>query len=138
MGRFHAMTRKAAAGTPCKVTTTIVINQMLIVRRFFAEKKNDEGRPVRSSHRILPKTVKEEFLRKELTCYEFSDITQEQEEDLFQRVQKGVQLTPAEKLRATRGPWQSFAIMYEHDFEAVATSEYLPGAYAQQLPLTVF
>ena len=47
------------------------------------------------------------------------NLTDAQERDLFQRVQKGIQLTKAEQFRATRGEWQSFAEMYERDFPKV-------------------
>ncbi|KAI9701288.1 MAG: hypothetical protein M1836_001958 [Candelina mexicana] len=86
---------------------------------FYTEKVDAEGYPVRSSRLILPEIAKEQFRKKELVCYEFNQLSHEQEEDLFQRVQKGMQLSPAEKFRATRGPWQTFAIMYENDFPAV-------------------
>lgn len=39
---------------------------------------------------------------------EFESITEEQEEDMFQRVQLGMPLTPAEKLAALNGPMPAF------------------------------
>jgi hypothetical protein len=51
--------------------------------------------------------------------FEFKDLSQEQEEDLFARVQMGVQLTLAEKMRASTGPWQELARLFVDDFPIV-------------------
>jgi len=56
---------------------------------------------------------------KTLVCYEYTGLEPDQEEDLFARVQKGVQLTPAEKLKATTGLWQTLAKLFENDFKEV-------------------
>jgi hypothetical protein len=88
--------------------------------RHYCAKEDEDGNVVRSAgRRILPEKVKEVFREKQLVCYEFMNLTDAQERDLFQRVQKGVQLTKAEQFRATRGEWQSFAEMYERDFPKV-------------------
>jgi hypothetical protein len=47
---------------------------------------------------------------------EYEDLTNAQQEDLFARVQKGVILTPAEKMKATTGVWQEFALEIERSF----------------------
>ncbi|EKG18059.1 protein of unknown function DUF262 [Macrophomina phaseolina MS6] len=73
----------------------------------------------RTRRRTLPEHVKEEFRSRRFICYEYPNLKNTQEEDLFSRVQKGVQLTTAEKTRATTGPWQTFARLYEHDFPRV-------------------
>ncbi|KAI9813538.1 MAG: hypothetical protein M1832_006269 [Thelocarpon impressellum] len=70
-------------------------------------------------HRILPNDVKAEFRQKSLVCYEFRGLSRSQEEDLFQRVQKGMALNYAEKFRATKGPWQELASLYKEDFKKV-------------------
>ncbi|KAF2092490.1 hypothetical protein NA57DRAFT_9566, partial [Rhizodiscina lignyota] len=69
--------------------------------------------------KVLSDKNREDFRNKEFVCYEFNDLAPDQEEDLFARVQKGVQLTPAEKLRATTGLWQDFARTFEEDFRTV-------------------
>jgi hypothetical protein len=51
--------------------------------------------------------------------FEFKDLTPEQEEDLFARVQMGVQLSAAEKMRASSGPWQELAKLFVEDFPDV-------------------
>lgn len=59
------------------------------------------------------------FLRKEFVSFEFKDLSQEQEEDLFARVQMGVQLSVAEKMRASSGPFQELAKLFVDDFPTV-------------------
>ncbi|KAI9878155.1 MAG: hypothetical protein M1830_001762 [Pleopsidium flavum] len=86
----------------------------------YCQKEDEDGHTVRMARRkILPEKIKEEFRSKQLVCYEFMNLTDAQERDLFQRVQKGIQLTKAEQFRATRGEWQTFAEMYERDFPKV-------------------
>ncbi|OMP84775.1 hypothetical protein BK809_0001878 [Diplodia seriata] len=73
----------------------------------------------RNSRRVVPEHVKASFRDRQLIIYEYPNLQRAQEEDLFSRVQKGVQLTNAEKFRATTGPWQSFAKLYEREFRLV-------------------
>ena len=93
--------------------------------RHYCAKEDEDGHTVRSAgRRILPEKIKEDFRNKQLICYEFMNLTDGQERDLFQRVQKGVQLTKAEQFRATRGEWQDFAEMYERDFPKVVNRRF--------------
>lgn len=52
-------------------------------------------------------------------CIEYWELTAAQEEDLFARVQKGIPLTAAEKMRAMSGPWQELAKAFVNDFPRV-------------------
>jgi hypothetical protein len=70
---------------------------------------------------ILPEKVRRDFLKTELLCAEYPDLDRVQEEEMFSRVQLGVPLTPAEKLRATTGPWQQFAVELQHKFTDLFT-----------------
>ncbi|TKA52202.1 hypothetical protein B0A49_12075 [Cryomyces minteri] len=84
---------------------------------YYRDKVDEEGNPEAARRRlILPEDVKRNFRSKTFVCYEFSNLSPKQEEDLFARVQLGVALTPAEKLQATDGPWQKFARLFERDF----------------------
>ncbi|KAF2839870.1 hypothetical protein M501DRAFT_909464, partial [Patellaria atrata CBS 101060] len=88
--------------------------------RFYCYKKDANGREFRQKSRlVLPPESARRFSKKTFLCQEYNNLTHEQEEDLFGRVQKGVQLTPAEKLRATTGSWQKFAKLFEQDFSTV-------------------
>lgn len=84
-------------------------------RRYFTAASANGTR----AHRALPEHIKQQFRNRKLICYEYPNLKNIQEEDLFSRVQKGVQLTVVEKTRATTGPWQEFAKLYERDFPSV-------------------
>jgi hypothetical protein len=71
--------------------------------------------------RILPAEVQRQFLNKDLVAFEFDHLSPEQEEDLFARVQMGIQLNLAEKMRASTGPWQELARLFVEDFPDVFT-----------------
>jgi hypothetical protein len=68
---------------------------------------------------ILSETAKEEFLNKDFVTFEYTDLRPEQEEDLFARVQLGMPLSAAEKMRATSGPWQDLALHFTKDFPVI-------------------
>ncbi|KAF1834561.1 hypothetical protein BDW02DRAFT_568946 [Decorospora gaudefroyi] len=76
---------------------------------FFAE-------PKAKRKKILPDATQKLFLNKDFVAFQFTELTQEQEEDLFARVQMGVTLTAAEKMRAQSGPWQELAKLFVEDF----------------------
>ena len=85
--------------------------------RYYAATLKANGQAMR--RRILPERLRQQFRMMNLLCYEFENLTPEQEEDLFARVQKGMPLNFAEKFRATRGEWQSLADLFERDFNNV-------------------
>ncbi|KAH8981110.1 hypothetical protein EDB86DRAFT_3107326 [Lactarius hatsudake] len=57
---------------------------------------------------LLPKTLQQAFANKQIVCVEYDGLTSEQEREIFQRVQLGVALTPAERMQAISGPWPNF------------------------------
>jgi len=77
---------------------------------------SDEGGRRR---KVLPEATKKEFLKKDFVAYQFKDLSQEQEEDLFARVQMGMQLSTAERMRASSGPWQELARLFVDDFPSI-------------------
>jgi hypothetical protein len=80
------------------------------------------GKPVRCRS-YLPQAVQAEFLRRTFTCHEYVGMSEEQERDLFQRVQRGSPLTIAEKAQATKGQWQELARSFQKDFPRVLECE---------------
>lgn len=48
----------------------------------------------------------------------------ETEETMFQLVQRGIALTPAEKMRAMSTEWATFAKQYEEDYPMIVNCEY--------------
>lgn len=72
-----------------------------------------------SNHNILPQRTKEFFESRMFCCYEYQKLMPSVEETMFQLVQRGMPLTPAEKMRALSTPWANFAKQYEIDYPTV-------------------
>ncbi|CAD6444671.1 b8db7d67-9458-4472-afac-c64092c8f8c3 [Sclerotinia trifoliorum] len=60
-----------------------------------------------SDRNICPDRLKKLFDEKVFCCYEYDHLTQETEETMFQPVQQGIALSPAEKMRAMSTEWAS-------------------------------
>ncbi|KAF2798901.1 hypothetical protein K505DRAFT_87483 [Melanomma pulvis-pyrius CBS 109.77] len=69
--------------------------------------------------KVLSEGIQNEFLKKDFVSFQFTDLSPQQEEDVFSRVQMGVQLTAAERIRASTGPWQELSRMFVEDFSVV-------------------
>jgi hypothetical protein len=63
--------------------------------------------------------MRNQILRKEFVSFEYKNLSPEHEEDLFARVQMGMRLNLAEKMRASTGPWQELARLFVEDFPAI-------------------
>ncbi|KAF9442099.1 hypothetical protein P691DRAFT_638967, partial [Macrolepiota fuliginosa MF-IS2] len=57
---------------------------------------------------ILPDKYRRLFANKQVVCVEYSDINDNDEREIFQRVQLGMALTPAEKLAVVKTPRADF------------------------------
>ncbi|KAF2036311.1 hypothetical protein EK21DRAFT_96252 [Setomelanomma holmii] len=75
--------------------------------------------PTSRRRKVLSEDMQKMFLVKEFVSFEFKDLSSEQEEDLFARVQMGVQLSLAEKMRASTGPWQELARLFVDAFPII-------------------
>ncbi|KAJ6566815.1 hypothetical protein B0H19DRAFT_1258000 [Mycena capillaripes] len=77
---------------------------------------DNSSHPAGKSKNILPEKFRAQFARKQLQCIEHQDVTNAVERDIFQRVQRGVALTPAEKLKAIATPRAQFVrkLIAEH------------------------
>ncbi|GBE85557.1 hypothetical protein SCP_0800740 [Sparassis crispa] len=53
---------------------------------------------------LLPKQYMQTFANKQIVCVEYDGLNDDQEREIFQRVQLGVALTPAERMQAITGP----------------------------------
>ncbi|CAB4404778.1 unnamed protein product [Rhizophagus irregularis] len=60
------------------------------------------------NHTSLTEAEREIFDCSELLCVEYYDLSLQQEQEIFSRVQLGVALTPAEKLQAISSPMSDF------------------------------
>ncbi|KAF8837162.1 hypothetical protein BDN67DRAFT_973331 [Paxillus ammoniavirescens] len=57
--------------------------------------------------KLLPPQLRTQFTNKQIVCVEYNDLNNDQEREIFQRVQLGVALSPAERLQAIVGPWST-------------------------------
>ncbi|KAI9788860.1 MAG: hypothetical protein M1816_006524 [Peltula sp. TS41687] len=77
-----------------------------------------EGRPGRAKS-IFSDAERRTWDQRSLLCYELQGLPRDQEEDLFSRVQLGISLNNAEKLKASSGPWLDLANEFERKFSDV-------------------
>ncbi|KAH8684293.1 hypothetical protein BGZ60DRAFT_523515 [Tricladium varicosporioides] len=91
-----------------------------------------------SNHNILPNAVKAHFLKQAFCCYEYTDLKVDTEETMFQLVQRGIALTPAEKMRAMSTEWANFTKQYEDDYTLIVNLSKQSRASGFRLVLTIF
>ncbi|KAG6859872.1 hypothetical protein C0995_002632 [Termitomyces sp. Mi166 len=58
--------------------------------------------------KLLPLKYRKLFANKQIVCVEYTDVTDSDEREIFQRVQLGMALTPAEKLQVANTPRSAF------------------------------
>ncbi|KAH9850438.1 hypothetical protein C2E23DRAFT_887336 [Lenzites betulinus] len=73
---------------------------------------------------LLPKKYQKLFMNKQIVCMEYQDISPENEREIFQRVQLGMALTPAERLQAISTPLTRFVrkLLDEYVVEKLAVN----------------
>ncbi|KAF9466760.1 hypothetical protein BDZ94DRAFT_1250713 [Collybia nuda] len=59
--------------------------------------------------KLLTKPELQEFENQQIACVEYLNLTDEDEREIFQRVQMGVALTPAERMNAINAPYATLA-----------------------------
>ncbi|KAF7954539.1 hypothetical protein EAE96_005659 [Botrytis aclada] len=91
-----------------------------------------------SNRNICPDGLKKFFDDKVFCCYEYDHLTQETEETMFQLVQRGIALSPAEKMRAMSTEWARFTRIYEDDYAMVVNLSKQSRASGFRLILTIF
>ncbi|KAH6710658.1 hypothetical protein BKA61DRAFT_523093 [Leptodontidium sp. MPI-SDFR-AT-0119] len=97
-----------------------------------------DGRIQISNRNILPNAVKKFFETQFFCCYEYEDLTADTEETMFQLVQRGIALTPAEKMRAMSSEWATFTRQYEDDYQLIVNLSKQNRASGFRLILTIF
>ncbi|KAI0075031.1 hypothetical protein K474DRAFT_1600557, partial [Panus rudis PR-1116 ss-1] len=80
-------------------------------QRFYYKQDGSGKKP------LLPRQYMQAFANKQIVCVEYEALSDDQEREIFQRVQNGVALTPAgaavspdkyiERMQALTGPWPS-------------------------------
>lgn len=79
-------------------------------------KSNASNQAGRSANYILPEKYRRLFANKQIVCIEYQDLPDSEEREIFQRVQLGMALTPAEKLQVTNTPMASFVRQLEAEY----------------------
>ncbi|KAG2347307.1 hypothetical protein BDR05DRAFT_927034 [Suillus weaverae] len=79
-------------------------------------KPNTSNQSGRSAGYILPDKYQRLFANKQIVCIEYQDLPDSEEREIFQRVQLGMALTPAEKLQVTNTPMASFVRQLEVEY----------------------
>jgi hypothetical protein len=95
-----------------------------------------DGREVASNRNVLPRAVKEFFQNQFFCCYEYEELSTDTEETMFQLVQRGIALTPAEKMRAMSTEWAAFAKQYEDDYVLIVNCKSRKVRFPIYVPLT--
>ncbi|KAJ2923067.1 hypothetical protein H1R20_g14026, partial [Candolleomyces eurysporus] len=75
----------------------------------------------KKSRKILPDKFKRVWFDKQIVCVEYQDITDENEREIFQRVQLGMALTPAERMQGHNTPRCRFVrhLVFKHITEGL-------------------
>ncbi|KAI0698000.1 hypothetical protein BC835DRAFT_1468970 [Cytidiella melzeri] len=104
----------------CHAVLTPLLSRFTNEKFFFKElpDRKEKGK-------LLPERYRKIFVNKQLVCMEYSDMTDSDEREVFQRVQLGMALTPAEKLQAVH----SDASVFLHELQ----QEYVNDRLADHL-----
>ncbi|KAL0573593.1 hypothetical protein V5O48_008370 [Marasmius crinis-equi] len=104
----------------------------------------------------MSKADKSEFESQQIPCVEYDDLTEDQEREIFARVQNGMALTPAERMQAFNGPYAalirelarvvsrifaeslSWGKMRGRDFQSVASVVFLIESTISRKPKAPF
>ncbi|KAJ3926008.1 MAG: hypothetical protein NXY57DRAFT_967015 [Lentinula lateritia] len=61
--------------------------------------KNDESSTSKTHRNIIPERIQQSFFNRQIRCTEYEELDEEDEREIFRRVQLGMALSTAEKLR---------------------------------------
>ncbi|KAK7688029.1 hypothetical protein QCA50_008399 [Cerrena zonata] len=89
------------------------------------EKYFYKSNAARKGGRVLPDRYKHIFRNKTFVCVEYDGITENEEREVFQRVQLGMALTPAERMQAINSPRATFIREILPEFVTDGLSAYL-------------
>ena len=77
----------ARSGKITRILDMMDLAELTSPSRYYTDRSDDDGALVsRIRHRVLSNEVKRAFRNKSLVCYEYKNLTPDQEEDLFARV----------------------------------------------------
>ena len=95
------------------------VNSIITILFRYYQPPASNGKRINSTLSILPEDMKKFFLSRFFICYEYNELSQSTEEEMFQLVQRGIALTPAEKMRAMSSEWATLARKYEDDYSLI-------------------
>ncbi|KAH6874838.1 hypothetical protein BKA70DRAFT_1412795 [Coprinopsis sp. MPI-PUGE-AT-0042] len=86
-----------------------------------------ESPPGQKTRKVLPEKLRKTFANKQIVCVEYQDISEDDEREVFQRVQLGMALTPAEKLQVTNTHRSTFvrSLVNKHIKDGGLSSDHL-------------
>ncbi|KAH6894834.1 hypothetical protein BKA70DRAFT_1199752 [Coprinopsis sp. MPI-PUGE-AT-0042] len=86
-----------------------------------------ESPPGQKARKVLPEKLRKTFSNKQIVCVEYQDISEDDEREVFQRVQLGMALTPAEKLQVTNTHRSTFvrSLVNKHIKDGGLSSDHL-------------
>ncbi|KAH6894826.1 hypothetical protein BKA70DRAFT_1570628 [Coprinopsis sp. MPI-PUGE-AT-0042] len=86
-----------------------------------------ESPPGQKARKVLPEKLRKTFANKQIVCVEYQDISEDDEREVFQRVQLGMALTPAEKLQVTNTHRSTFvrSLVNKHIKDGGLSSDHL-------------
>ncbi|RDW79941.1 hypothetical protein BP6252_04579 [Coleophoma cylindrospora] len=91
-----------------------------------------------TNHNIMPEVMKKRFRESQFCCYEYDNLNLTTEETMFQLVQRGIALTPAERMKAMSTEWAQFTKRYEEDYCLVVNLSKQNRASGFRVVLTIF
>ncbi|KAH6894840.1 hypothetical protein BKA70DRAFT_1407401 [Coprinopsis sp. MPI-PUGE-AT-0042] len=112
-------------------------NRTLTIRARYASTDKDaltaekwwfkESPPGQKARKVLPEKLRKTFATKQIVCVEYQDISEDDEREVFQRVQLGMALTPAEKLQVTNTHRSTFvrSLVNKHIKDGGLSSDHL-------------
>ncbi|KAH6894806.1 hypothetical protein BKA70DRAFT_1117452 [Coprinopsis sp. MPI-PUGE-AT-0042] len=86
-----------------------------------------ESPPGQKARKVLPEKLRKTFANKQIVCVEYQDISEDDEREVFQRVQLRMALNPAEKLQVTNTHRSTFvrSLVNKHIKDGGLSSDHL-------------
>lgn len=91
-----------------------------------------------TNHLIMPAKTKAIFRNRSFCCYEFQNLSASVEENMFQLVQRGMPLSPAEKMRALSTNWANLAKKFEADYPMIINLNSVHRAAGFRMIVSIF
>lgn len=91
-----------------------------------------------TNHLIMPPKTRALFRNRAFCCYEFQNLSPSVEENMFQLVQRGMPLSPAEKMRALSTQWAILGKKFETDYPMIVNLNNTSRAAGFRMVVSIF